>query len=463
MSLDEIVDRCYKDFGFYCKVLLSHTVLRNPSPKQLEIVHEMENNPHTEGVFNRQGGKSTIMAGKNSWKLCFGEPDDAIYLFAPIRDQTDIIAGKLRQIIRGNPILYSFVMPGHFSRYNIKMKSGAEFHALSASEQSHVRGHSPTTIQIDESQDISDTKYYEDILPSGSATGAKIEEIGTLRGRNHFFRNMLNKKIIKVYQNYRECPFIDTKYVERMRNTIPIQRFRQEFENVPDPDFGMALPYEALQLAFDLEPETQMPDPNGEYSAGIDFGKREDETVCFIFRKVKVEEIVHYYQVALGRWLGEDYDDVLQEMLDDYLEPYSPDNILGDKQGVGDGVIDFFPDSVAVEAQNLNNEDKDEMRDAFVVGLEKGRIHLWDDFQVRNQFEQWERTRTPSGKIRYHHPKGGSDDITIAGILAFVAGEEAEEEVDYGSSGGGSVGANFGRSVDTVLATRSYDSILNNR
>ena len=135
------------------------------------------------------------------------------------------------------------------------MKNGAEFHALSASEQAHIRGHSPTIIQIDESQDISDKKYYEDILPSGSATGAKIQEIGTTTGRNHFYRNTLqssNKehKVHVVYQSYRECPFTNPKYIARMKRRMPKARFQREFENVFDVDYGMAFPFDPLQAAF---------------------------------------------------------------------------------------------------------------------------------------------------------------------------------------------------------------------
>ena len=62
---------------------------------------------------------------------------------------------------------------------------------------------------MDETQDITDVKYYEDIVPSGAATNAKIQEIGTPAKRNHFYKTFYyDKAFKKVKQTWEECPFI---------------------------------------------------------------------------------------------------------------------------------------------------------------------------------------------------------------------------------------------------------------
>lgn len=455
-NVDAYADRLEQDYEFFCVQMLGF----QPSPKQIEMVHAIENNMHVEGIFNRQGGKSTCLASYDAWKLPFGDRDMVIYLFAPILDQTKIIAGKLRQFIKGNKLLMSYM--DEFSKFHITTRGGAEFQAVSASEQSHIRGHSPTIIQIDESQDIKDFKYYEDILPSGSSTGAKVQEIGTTRGRNHFYRNTLNPQIVKVYQHWTECPFTDIDYIERMKRITPRRKFEMEYCNIFDVDFGMAFPYEQLNSTFTLEPTPDCLDEGGakgEFFIGVDFGKHEDETVCAVIKQVLQDDGIHFYQSDLGRWDTSDYDEIMADMAENYFEVYNPENALGDKTGVGEGVMDMFPDSFGLDAQDLNNDDKTELADMFCLLLEQQKVHLWDDYTERSQFERWERVRLASGKERYHHPTGEHDDIVIAVLLALKAAVEGSASVEYEATGRVGLKVDFGQ-LNSVLGARVPDTVL---
>ena len=452
-NIDAYADKLEKDFGFYARQMLNF----EPTPKQLKLVKAFEEQDHVQGIFNRQGGKSTIIGAYDAWKLPFGDDDDIIYLFAPILSQTDIIAGKLRQFIKGNKLILSFM--DEFSKYHITTKGGAQFHAHSASEQSHIRGHSPTIIQIDESQDIADFKYYEDILPSGSSTGAKIQEIGTTRGRNHFYRNSQNPKVAKVYQHWKESPFTSESYIKRMMKIMPRHKFEMEFCNKFDVDYGMAFPYNLLDIAFSLEDKAPKGNEvRGEFYAGLDFGKHDDPTVLVIIKKVMQDDGWHYYQADMDEWLGADYDDTMDDVAD-YFDKYNPENALGDKSGVGEGVIDMFPDTYGLDAQDLTNDDKEYLADMMLILLEQHRVHLWDEYNLRGEFEHWERNKLPGGAYRYHHPTGEHDDKVIATLLAIKAAQEGSADVNYGTPKTTSSGVSIGQGKP-VFAQRNPLDIL---
>jgi len=451
-NIDSYVNKLEKDFGLYARQMLKF----EPSPKQMKIVHKFETEEHVQGIFNRQGGKSTIMGAYDAWKLPFGDDDDIIYLFAPILDQTNIIAGKLRQFIKSNDLIMSFM--DEFSKHHITTIGGAQFHAHSASEQSHIRGHSPTIIQIDESQDIADFKYYEDILPSGSSTGAKIQEIGTTRGRNHFYRNSQNPKIVKVYQHWKECPFTSEKYILRMMKITPKHKFEMEYCNKFDVDYGMAFPFDLLSLAFSIEPDLQNePDPQGEFFAGLDFGKHEDPTVCAIIQRKMQDNGWHYYQVDREEWIGSDYDEIMADVGDDYFDKYKPENALGDKTGVGEGVIDMFPDAYGLDAQDLTNDDKEYLADMMNILLEQQRVHLWDEWRQREELEHWQRDKLPGGSYRYHHPTGEHDDMVIAILLALKAAEDGPAKVNYKATGETKIGTISGQRNSMFEERRPLD------
>ena len=111
--------------------------------------------------------------------------------------------------------------------------------------------------------------------------------------------------------------------------------------------------------------------------------------------------------------------------------------------GVGEGVIDMLPQSIPVEGVFLSNEEKQEIVDEFMklgegdvdVGFDP-KVQFWKDYDLRQQFYEWEAKKLKSGKTRYHHPKGSNDDIVIAALLACKAYVDENETVDYGSSSG---------------------------
>ena len=464
MSKQEFIDKCANDVGFFAHNIL-YKQKRSLAPKQIALIEAFKTSPHVAAIFNRQGGKTETLAVYDVHELCFGKQEDgspvSIYIYAPILSQTEIIMGRIHQFFNSIPMLKGFVKSGKQLKHEIEMKNGNTIKAMSASDHSHVRGHSPTHIQIDESQDISDRVYYDDILPSGAATGAVIQETGTPKGRNHFYNlyRMKDKSVKVVTQTWKECPFIDKDYVLRRKARMPRAKFNAEFNCVFLTEKMVAFSTEMLEAMLVLEPEGELPEMNAFYLGG-DIAKH-DESVFAILGHNPVDNKL--YMVELVRKSAfQSYKvvfDIVVDLCDDYNIVYG----LIDMTGVGEGIVDLLPDSLPVEGVFQSNEEKQEMVDEFMKlgegDVDEGfdpKIFLWNDYDLKQQFYEWEAKKLKSGKYRYHHPDGGHDDIVMAVLAAAKAYVDDNVAVDYGSSKGSNL-----RSTPSVLGEHDALKILN--
>jgi len=439
MDKNEFIERCEKDVAFFAKNIL-YKGKRELSPKQIELIQAMKNGKHVAAIFNRQGGKTETLAVYNVHELCFGKRKDGeamnIFIYAPILSQTEIIMGRIHQFFNTVPLLMGFAEKLH--KYFIKMRNGNTIQAMSASEQSHVRGHSPDVIEIDETQDISDRVYYDDILPSGATTGARIIETGTPKGRNHFYNlsRMRDGTVEVVTQSWDECPFIDREYVLRRKARMPRDKFNAEFCCQFLTDTSVAFSTRMLDVIIVLDEDEELPEMT-EFYLGGDLGKQ-DESV-FIILGVHQGKL---YQVDMRRMSAfQSYKLVFDEIIS-LFDEYNVVNGIIDMSGVGEGIVDLLPIGLPVSGEFLTNEMKQDMVDEFLK-LGEGdaeddtfdtKIFLWKDYDLKQQFYEWEAKKLKSGKTRYHHPDGSHDDIVIACLLAAKAYVDENTIGDYGGA-----------------------------
>ena len=354
MDTNEFIERLEMDVGFFAHHIL-YKQRWTLAPKQIALIESFRNDPHTVGIFSRQSGKSESLAVYDTHELCFGkdkngDPDHTI-LYAPSLPQTSIVMGRVHQFFNTIPLLKGYIEDQ--LKRTIKMKNGNTLHTLSASEQAHVDGYSPTKIQIDESQDVNDRLYYEGILPSGAATGAKIQEIRTPKRRNHFSQlTRIKTGVVVVTQKWDECPFIDREYVLRRKARMPRAKFDAAFNCKFLTDVDVAFSTEMLDAIITIDPEELevLPDMQ-HYFLGGDIGKQDESVFVILGWSGNM-----LYQVDMKRLSAfKSYKLVFDEITDLYDE-YNIANGLVDMTGVGEGIIDLLPQNVPVEGVFLSNE-----------------------------------------------------------------------------------------------------------
>jgi len=405
------------------------------SPKQKDVVEALREYQKVISVFNRQGGKTTIFGIYDSHELVFrtypdGSPDLAI-IFAPIKDQSRLIFSKVEGIMKNNMFLQSLIDKFQVGGY-IKMRNGNELMAKTASPQAHIRGFSPRKIQLEESQDISDVKYYEDILPSGAATDARVQEIGTPAKRNHFWKTFNHDSTYKkIKQVWTECPFIAKEYVLSLltEGKMTKARFDQEFNCVWNVDAGSTFPYELIAKMCILEDKYYAPISGFEYYAGLDVGKSPAQTVLSIGKGVGEEELYQQKLIAINNPKSyADIMDVVYKPLSIY-EPLTFIDATPGSQGVvvydllskrftEDGNYDMAAKLVPFNYHEKSTT-KSDMANQFEIYGENNRLKLINEAVQRRQLIAYEKKTSPSGNTVYFSEE--LTDICQADMMMLMA------------------------------------------
>lgn len=461
-DIEEFSLKCKTNKFFFAK----HICKMEPQGKQPELLNKMNKYQNVIAVFNRQGGKSTTLAMDDAHDLLYKEYSDGhaewINIYAPIQNQATIIFGKVLDFLDRNPITRQFIKYHNRTGY-LEMKNGNKLMAKTASPNANIRGDSPTKIQIDESQNVCDKQYYEAIIPSGSTTDAKIQEIGTPAGRNHFYRTYHNAETIgvktlykTVIQRWHECPIISKTYIEEQMATMPKKSFEQEYLCKWDLDEGFAWDYDLIIKSLIMPPENLPPEPKTPYVAGLDVAKSPAETVLWI---AKVTPQNNLQQVYIDRMGGMDWTEMIHDAIEGVFA-YKPSYMCFDATGIGSPAYDFFVQEVirrdpewkswtrryledVVYTQSLKTEmvsDVDRMLcqnkftkdqiierydsvfhdDANTMIYENG-LTLSTLDEIKNQMLAFKAKRTESGKLKFMSEGGVNNDICNAIMLGVRA------------------------------------------
>jgi len=208
---------------------------RELSEKQKFFIRSTKHHKHLVAIWSRQTGKSTVIASYILWRLLYGKGQiinkewmpEHIAIVAPIKDQIKNLYEKIQVLVNKSEFIASFITK--MNTEVIKCKNSNEAKFLSASPGSQIRGYTATLIVIDESQDITDSKYNADILPFGATTNALVIEAGTPKTKNHFYQATQSKSILTIKQPWFECPFLSKEYVMGQKSLSPEALWRQEY------------------------------------------------------------------------------------------------------------------------------------------------------------------------------------------------------------------------------------------
>ena len=200
------------------------------SPKQVELLDAVKRgDKHIICLWSRQTGKSTTFAQIIVWWLMMGKKERVLVL-APTEGQAEEMYDKVAYLLMSTPIFKSYLKK--INSEKIIAYNGNRVEFLSASPTSHIRGKTATRLVLDETQDITDEKYYSDILPFVTSMQHReftIIEAGTPQTKNHFYNILTAKGVTIIKQVWTECPFINKDFVLNQKTTMPEMLWRQEF------------------------------------------------------------------------------------------------------------------------------------------------------------------------------------------------------------------------------------------
>lgn len=449
---ERLIKKLEEDPIYFIEVFLG----RSLSPKQQLFIRSTKTHNHIVSVWSRQTGKSTVIASYILWRILYGKGveingewmPEHIAIVAPIKDQIKNLYEKIKTLVDRSEFISSFLL-----KMNTEMiiaKNGNEAKFLSASPGSQIRGYTATCIVIDESQDITDSKYSGDVLPFGATTNALVIEAGTPKTKNHFWSALSSKQILTIKQPWFECPFLSEEYVMSQKAISPDPLWRQEylcefveegvvafpswlFEpevskegritgrwNLSDYDYITKVEQftrDKAKRIHDLVKE------GATFTAGLDLGKQNDNTVYTLIRD-DVRPMKIYAQITFP--LETPYTLIAKQiaMFHKVFSPYEFNIDYSNEkmflEALQDNDIGITNDGKNIRgAIAFTNKNKAEMvstarvlLENFQLQLPKGAENLISQF-LNQQFEVNDQQN-----YKYFHPSNEHDDALWSTLLA---------------------------------------------
>jgi len=450
--LEKVADYPKNPKGF-----ISDVLNRKLSDKQAFFIDCTKTKKHIVAIWSRQTGKSTVIASYIVHRGLYGTGMDIngehipehIAVVAPIRDQVINLYEKIEQLIHRSELISNFVIKS--SIFKIKFRNGNEIKFFSASPGSQIRGYTATCIVIDESQDITDSKYAGDVLPFGATTNALIIEAGTPKTKNHFYNAMKSSAIEVIKQPWFECPFLSEEYVMAQKAISVDSLWRQEYMCEFVEEGVMAFPSRLF------EPETLLGEVTGKwnlgdykyvtkveqvnsklaykiaelvkegatFTAGIDVGKINDNTVYTI---VRTDQRPVRLALQIEWPLGTNYSEIAKLIgLCSRIYQIGETNLdytneKGFLERLQENDVAISSDTAKIKSMGpivFTSKNKAEMVSAAVLLLENFSLQLPRTAEkLISQFLNQQYEITGNDMYKYYHPTNEHDDMLWSTLLA---------------------------------------------
>jgi len=387
-------------------------------------------------VFCRQSGKSESTA-KVSIILArmLGETNKPILIFAPTDRQAGLMADKIRETINKMPFITDFHIKRQTQREFYFSNGGTIICETVGDTGESVRGYTAGAIILEEAGSIKDSIIHSVIMPMGATTNPPIIKIGTPRGMNHFYESSRDERYVThqiAWPRAVEEGIVSQTYVDEMKATLPLDRFKTEMdaEFVADEDayFGYDLIEKCANIKCPVEEEAR----GGDYFLGADIARLGQDSTCLMVARLvdgqlDIVKIVDIPKCTL---------DFVIDRIEALHEKFKFRKIFIDETGLGAGVRDvlarkhnIYKPTGSLTPRNFAEHDR-------VIGVKftiQSKIDIFSNLKVlmeqskvfypRNekliaQLRDFRYETTDSGNVKLHHSEYGNDDYCDALALA---------------------------------------------
>lgn len=299
----------------------------------------------------------------------------------------------------------------------LQLKNGTMIEFYSGGSPDALAGEGVDFVVVDEAALIADTVWQQLLRPTLMDTGGEAFIISTPRGHNWFWQMWkLGQEQKAGYASWRfdqtANPYIPQSETDAARDELPEIIFRQEimaeFLAAGASIFGLGLERQGAII-------DEIVEPRGHVFMGIDLAKKQDFTVITADREE--DGLPCYFE----RFQDLDWPTQQRRIgyaIQELEETPGVEGVtaLLDSTGIGDVVYDNLTAmGVEVKPIDFNGNRKEQMARLLAADLEHGRGHILTD--MREEFESFEFTLTPSGHYKFE-AASGHDDMVAAKMLA---------------------------------------------
>jgi phage FluMu gp28-like protein len=319
-------------------------------------------------------------------------------------------------------------------RTTVRFRNGSRIVALPNSPQL-LRGYTAAQVITDESGFFKDDRlvFYNVLYPMLSTTDGTLIASSTPWSKDSVFYRMCQapefSKHTITCEDVVRSGLVKQSFIDEMRSQLPFDRFQREFmsEFVEDIDAWLTQSLIVSCIDSQLAPYDFQAQPQGEFYAGVDFGKEQDFSVVLVVEKQgSMLRVVHVHRFPLHTEYASviGYIKSLQDRWKIIRAVYS------DVTGVGNYIVE---DMVRCGIQGVTGiaftvQSKEEMATILREKMRNGEVKIpyvptrkLEDIDLTAELnvEKFELMKT--GHLRFSHPEGGHDDVFWSTALAVLS------------------------------------------
>jgi hypothetical protein len=420
-----------KDPVEFCRRILKF----NPTPYQTEFLEDQSK--RIVLLWSRQSGKSTAIAAKAIW-YCLSHPETLTLIVAPGLRQSMILSDRIQDhLAKLTPQLRRKWIKKQ-QRTQILFSTQSRIIALPCSENL-LRGYTAHVIIADEANFFQNDQniFYSILMPMLSTTDGTLIASSTPWNRDSVFYKFTEDtnfhKYVVTYGEAVKAGLVTQKFMDDMKQLLPLERFQREYESQFVEDIDSWLPQSLIVSCIDsnLQPYDFQDAPKGEFYAGVDFGKEKDFSVVLVAEKSgQTLRIVHVHRFPLKT----EYASVIGyvKSLQDRWQTIRA--IYPDLTGVGNYIVEDMVRSgiQGVMGVTFTVQSKEEMATIMRERMRMGEVKIpyvpsrkIEDVDLTAELNIEKAKLMKTGHLSFSHPEGGHDDVFWSTALAVYASVQA--------------------------------------
>jgi len=410
-------------------VLFAEEVLNmKPFPYQAELLED--NHKRIVACMGRQTGKTTTIGMK---AIYFADinPNVTVLITAPSLRQSMIMFDRIVTFVYSSEYLRNKVVRA--TRTLIHFENGSKIIALPCSENL-LRGYTAHMVILDEASWIPEEVITQVLFPMLTTTQGYAIFLSTPWDKNHFFYKAFvnpNYHVHKVKSS--ECPLVTDEFLDEMRQNMTreayLMEYEAEFVEALNSYFTQELIRKCVELSQKLEVELytslETSLPEGNYYAGVDFGKLADYSVLIVLkREGDILKLVYLHQFPLET----PYSQVIGHLVR-ANQKFSFRKMLVDQTGVGEPVTEEISNQGIrnVEGIKFTVQTKEELLSSLKIAMEQNHLAIPYHRQLCEQINEQQYSYSKSGHLQFNHPENAKDDMLWALALSVYGARESRK------------------------------------
>lgn len=429
-------------------IAFSRRFLRiEPQPWQRLVLEALQREKQVGVLASRQLGKTTTLKIYASWRIAAMQ-GQSVLIFAPAKHQAvDILFKMIKRSFEENQKLSALVKKNQSGKKilhsdYVELINGSFIKALPASDVSNIEGWTADVAILDESQNISDFTFWKRIIPMISQTDGQIIQIGTPRGKNHFYKTYKSKDWKFFEFNWKHGTKKYRERVSKLKKEMPAFDFATEYELKWIEDDELYFKTDDINAAIE---DYELPFlTKSRIFGGLDVAQKQDKTILILVAvEGKMLRVVGVFE------FGGKYTNQVPKVAE-ILDRFDVAKLLVDATGVGMPFYDLLVEEstrpYAIMPFVFSQKSKaDELYPNLNFLFSSRKIVIPNYQPLLEELYSLQRSITKTGNILIHHPPRGHDDYCDALSLAAYA---AKDEL---KGGGGSFVGVLSRKKDKTV------------